>query len=33
MGVVTGTMIISLLMGLPMATYIFRKYRRIWHAA
>jgi O-antigen/teichoic acid export membrane protein len=32
-GVVAGTMVISLLVGLPMATYIFRKYRRIWHAA
>lgn len=32
-GVVAGTMAISLLVGLPMATYIFQKYRRIWHAA
>jgi O-antigen/teichoic acid export membrane protein len=32
-GVVTGTLLVSLMMGLPLGTYTFLKYRRIWHAA
>jgi hypothetical protein len=32
-GIVTGSLLIGLFMGLPMGTYIFWKYRRIWHAA
>lgn len=32
-GIVTGTLLVSLMMGLPLGTYIFLKYRRIWHAA
>jgi hypothetical protein len=31
-GVVLGNLTIALLMGLPMGTYVFLKYRRIWHA-
>ena len=31
-GVVTGSLLIGLIMGLPMGTYTFLKYRRIWHA-
>jgi O-antigen/teichoic acid export membrane protein len=31
-GMVTGNLLIGLLVGLPMGTYIFLKYRRIWHA-
>jgi ABC-type Co2+ transport system permease subunit len=30
-GIVTGSLAIGLFMGLPLATYIFIKYRRIWH--
>lgn len=32
-GVVAGSLLIGLFMGLPLATYIFLKYRRIWHAS
>ena len=32
-GIVVGTLLVSLLMGLPLGTYTFLKYRRIWHAA
>jgi len=32
-GVALGTLAIGLFIGLPWATYIFFKYRRIWHAA
>ncbi len=31
-GVVTGTFLVSLIVGLPLGTYMFVKYRRIWHA-
>lgn len=30
-GVVTGSLAIGLFMGLPLGTYTFLKYRRIWH--
>ena len=30
-GIVTGNLAIAFLMGLPLGTYIFLKYRRIWH--
>jgi hypothetical protein len=33
LGVVTGSFLVSLVMGLPLNTYVFLKYRRIWHAA
>ncbi len=33
MGVVTGSLLVGVLMGLPLGTYTFLKYRRIWHAA
>ncbi len=32
-GVVTGSLLVGLFMGLPTATYIFIKYRRLWHAS
>jgi len=32
-GVVTGSLLIGLVFGLPYGTYVFLKYRRIWHAA
>jgi hypothetical protein len=32
-GVVAGSLLVGLLVGLPLATYIFVKYRRIWHAS
>ena len=32
-GVVTGSLLVGVLMGLPLGTYTFLKYRRIWHAA
>lgn len=32
-GVVTGSLLIGLFFGLPFATYVFMKYRRLWHAA
>jgi O-antigen/teichoic acid export membrane protein len=31
-GIVTGNLIIAVFVGLPFGTYIFVKYRRIWHA-
>jgi O-antigen/teichoic acid export membrane protein len=31
-GVVTGSLAVGLLMGLPLGTYTFSKYRRLWHA-
>ena len=31
LGVVTGSLAIGLFMGLPLGTYTFLKYRRIWH--
>jgi hypothetical protein len=31
-GMVTGNLMIGLVVGLPLGTYIFLKYRRIWHA-
>jgi hypothetical protein len=30
-GMASGNLMIALLMGLPSGTYIFLKYRRIWH--
>lgn len=30
-GMVSGNLLIALLMGLPLGTYTFFKYRRIWH--
>lgn len=32
LGVVSGTLLVNLAFGLPFATYVFFKYRRIWHA-
>jgi O-antigen/teichoic acid export membrane protein len=32
-GVVTGSLLVGLFMGLPLATYVFVKYRRLWHAS
>jgi len=32
LGIVTGTLLVGLVFGLPFATYVFLKYRRIWHA-
>lgn len=31
-GMVTGNLLTGLVVGLPLGTYIFLKYRRIWHA-
>jgi hypothetical protein len=31
-GMVSGNLIIGLFFGLPLGTYIFLRYRRIWHA-
>lgn len=31
MGMVTGSLFIGLFIGLPLGTYTFFKYRRIWH--
>jgi O-antigen/teichoic acid export membrane protein len=33
LGVVTGSLMVALFMGLPLGTYTFLKYRRAWHAA
>lgn len=33
MGMVTGSLAVGLFMGLPLGTYMFLKYRRLWHAA
>jgi hypothetical protein len=30
-GVVSGSLMIGLIMGLPLGTYTFLKYRRAWH--
>lgn len=32
-GVALGSLVIAVVVGLPFATYVFSKYRRIWHAA
>jgi O-antigen/teichoic acid export membrane protein len=32
-GIVTGSLVIGIAIGLPWSTYTFIKYRRIWHAA
>lgn len=32
LGMVAGSLLVSLLVGIPMATYTFVKYRRLWHA-
>jgi hypothetical protein len=32
LGVVTGSLLIGLVVGFPLGTYTFVKYRRIWHA-
>jgi len=32
LGVVTGSLIIGFVVGLPLGTYTFLRYRRIWHA-
>ncbi len=31
-GVVAGSLLVGLITGLPLGTYTFLKYRRIWHA-
>ena len=31
-GVVIGSLLIAIFMGLPLGTYTFIKYRRLWHA-
>jgi hypothetical protein len=31
-GMVTGNLIIAFLFGLPFGTWVFAKYRRLWHA-
>jgi len=33
LGIVSGSLLVSLIMGVPLSTYTFLKYRRIWHAA
>jgi O-antigen/teichoic acid export membrane protein len=33
MGMVSGYLFINVVVGLGFCTYIFFKYRRIWHAA
>ncbi len=32
-GIVVGSILTGILMGLPLGTYTFIKYRRLWHAA
>jgi hypothetical protein len=32
-GIVAGNLVVAFLMGLPLGTYVFLKYRRTWHAA
>lgn len=32
LGIVTGTFLSSLIVGLPLGTYMFVRYRRLWHA-
>jgi O-antigen/teichoic acid export membrane protein len=31
-GIVTGSLLIGVILGLPLGTYTFVKYRKIWHA-
>ena len=31
LGMVSGSLVVALLVGIPMATYTFIKYRRSWH--
>lgn len=31
-GIIVGNLVIAFCMGLPLGTYVFVKYRRIWHA-
>jgi len=31
LGIVSGNLVIGLLFGFPLGTYVFLKYRRIWH--
>jgi len=33
LGVVIGSLLVGVFMGLPLGTYTFLKYRRLWHAA
>lgn len=33
LGIVTGSLLIGVILGLPLSTYTFVKYRKIWHAA
>ena len=33
LGIVTGSLLIGVTLGLPLGTYTFVKYRKIWHAA
>jgi O-antigen/teichoic acid export membrane protein len=33
LGIVGGSLIIGLILGLPLGTYTFVKYRKMWHAA
>jgi O-antigen/teichoic acid export membrane protein len=30
-GVVTGSLLVGVVMGVPLGTYTFFKYRRLWH--
>jgi O-antigen/teichoic acid export membrane protein len=32
LGIVTGSLLVGLFIGLPMGTYTLLKYRRLWHA-
>lgn len=32
-GIVAGNLVISFLFGLPLGTYVFLKYRRLWHVS
>ena len=32
LGVVTGSLLVALVVGIPMATHAFLKYRRLWHS-
>jgi O-antigen/teichoic acid export membrane protein len=33
LGIVSGSLVIGVILGLPLGTYTFVKYRKIWHAA
>jgi O-antigen/teichoic acid export membrane protein len=33
LGVVAGALMVGILVGVPLGTYTFMKYRRLWHAA